>query len=212
MRKILGYVFLLSVVAVPACLAQFEVGALGGYTFPKDLTVKNATGSAAAGFKSGAAWGLFVGHNTYNYLSGEVRYTYLFSDLKLSRSGTEVTFPATTQLVHYDILLHAKKRESKVRPFLAVGGGVKIFHATGTERAFQPLSDFAALSRTNEVKPLISAGGGVKYKLNSRFTLRGEFRDYISPTPDKLIAPAPGATLGSWVHDFVPLVGLSITF
>jgi len=37
-------------------------------------------------------------------------------------------------------------------------------------------------------------------------------RDYITPFPNKVIAPAPGAKVGGWLQDFVPMFGVSWTF
>jgi hypothetical protein len=42
--------------------------------------------------------------------------------------------------------------------------------------------------------------------------LQAEFRDYLTPAPKQVIAPVGASKLGGWVHDFVPLVGLSFGF
>lgn len=199
--------------AVPACLAQkWEIGGVAGGGFSNNLTVSNAIGSALTGFKTGPAFGGVLGHNLYRYVSGELRYTYLQSDLKLSGSGTETSFSGIAHAIHYDLLIHTKPLRSHVRPFAAAGGGVKVFRGTGRESAFQPLSTFALLTKTREWKPLISVGGGTKFAIAPRVTLRVEVRDYITPFPKQVITPAPGAKLSGWLHDFVPMFGFVYTF
>ena len=137
---------------------------------------------------------------------------FQFSDLKLAQGGTEVSFPARTHLVHYDFLYHARPREASVRPFVAGGAGVRWVEATGTQQSYQPLSDLALLSHSREIIALISAGGGVKFALTPSFSLRVEVRDYISPHSfTKVIAAAPGARLHGWLHEIMPLVGLTYT-
>jgi hypothetical protein len=65
------------------------------------------------------------------------------------------------------------------------------------------------LTRTSETKPMLSAGAGVKFQAN-RFTFRAEFRDYISPVPNRIILPVPGTQLTGWMHDLTPMFGISV--
>jgi len=140
-----------------------------------------------------------------------VRYTYLQSDLRLASGGTEVTFGGQAHAVHYDLVFHTR-RDAPVILFAAGGGGIKYYRGTGKEAAYQPLSDFAYLTKTQELKPLISAGGGVKFKISNRVYLRLEARDYITPFPQKVITPAPGNKISGWVHNIVPMVGIGYLF
>lgn len=204
---------ILALALVSGCLAQGYLGGAAGYGVAKDLTVNNAAGSATTGFKSGAGLGAFAGHDLYNYLGGELRYLYRFSDLKLSSGGAAITFGGHSHAVHYDLLIFARGREERVRPFAAVGGGVRYFRGTGTEHAVQPLSSFAILTRTSQLKGLATVGGGVQVKLLPHAFLRVEFRDYLSPVPKLVITPVPGAKLSScWMHDFTPLAGIGFSF
>jgi hypothetical protein len=134
------------------------------------------------------------------------------SDLKLSSSGTDVSFSGVSHAIHYDFLYHPAGKRSKVQPFVAAGGGVKIFRGTGKEQAYQPLSNFAYLTKTQDLRPLITAGGGIKYRISEHLVFRAEIRDYITPFPNKVITPAPGSKISGWLQDFVPLFGLSFTF
>ena len=99
-----------------------------------------------------------------------------------------------------------------MRPFVAGGGGIKFFRGTGKERAYQPLSNLALLTKTQEVKGLISVGGGVKAVVSDHVLLRVEFRDYITPFPKEVITPSPGAKISGWLHDLVPMVGITFRF
>jgi hypothetical protein len=123
-----------------------------------------------------------------------------------------VEFSGFTHAIHYDLLIYAKRLGERVRPYVAGGGGIKVFRGTGEERAFQPLNQFSLLTKTQEVKPLISVGGGVKIAVKPNIFVRVEFRDYITPFPKEVVAPAPGADLDGFLHDFVPLVGITFGF
>ncbi|MEK7409350.1 MAG: outer membrane beta-barrel protein, partial [Acidobacteriota bacterium] len=198
----------------PACLAQqhWELGAVGGFGMVKSVSATSGAGSADAGFKAGAALGVFGGQQLYSRLGGEFRYLYRFSDLKLASSGAEVTFSGRSQMVHYDLLFFTNKPDAPVRPYAAAGGGIKIYDGTGKEAAYQPLSRFAILTKTRQVMGLASVGGGVRVKVGPRAFLRLEFRDYITPWPKDVITPAPGAKISGWAHDLVPMVGIGVSF
>ncbi len=214
MRIVLACVVLMLVgLAATDCLAQeWSLGVAGGFGFTRNLTVTNSTGSGKAGFKPGLAVGAYAGNDMYERWGGELRYLYRVSNLKVSGGGQEAGFSGETHVVHYDFLYHTADRDAKVRPFLAAGGGVKVFRGTGIERAFQPASKFALLTRDQEVLGMVSVGGGVKVALSDMMHLRVDFRDYISPFPTQIVAPAPGAKLKGWLHDFVPMVGVGFQF
>ena len=74
------------------------------------------------------------------------------------------------------------------------------------------LERFAALTRTSEFVPLLSLGGGVRIRIGNNAFLRFDFRDYVTPFPTKVIAPAPGAAVSGWLHDLTPMVGISAFF
>jgi hypothetical protein len=113
---------------------------------------------------------------------------------------------------HYDLLYHPARKRSKVQPFVAAGAGVKLYRGTGQQQAYQPLHEFAYLTQTDDLRPLITAGGGIKYRISEHLVFRAEILDYITPFPNKVITPAPGAKIGAWLQDFVPMFGLAFTF
>jgi hypothetical protein len=189
-----------------------EIGFGGGGSIYTEATVTAPGGEAKAGFDNSFAGGAWAGHDMYRYLGGEIHYVYQQNGLKLSAGGTKVAFSGRSHAIHYDVLIHTSPTGSKVRPFIAVGGGIKGYFGTGAEAVTQPLQEYAILSKTSEWKPLVSVAGGVKIALGAKVNLRIEFRDYMTQVPTAVIAPVPGAELGGWIHNFVPMFGLAFTF
>lgn len=191
---------------------KWEVGAGVGASFYTSQDYKNALSSAKAGLSDGLLASVWLGNNSGNLLGGELRYDYENTDLQLSSGATRVSFGAETHALHYDFLLHFTPRGSRVRPFVAGGGGVKFYRGTGKEAAFQPLSSLALLTKANETKGLLSLGAGIKIAIAHALQLRLEVHDYLTPFPKTVIAPAQGSKVNGWLQDFVALAGLSFTF
>jgi|SRR5579863_8853492 len=213
MKLSLRYTVAALVFLAPACFAQkWEVGGVTGGGFSSSLPVFNTIGAASAGFSNGFAFGAIVAQNLYPLISGEMRYTYDFSDLRVSRGGDSATFQGLTHSFHYDILVHRRHARSRVQPFAASGGGFRVFRGVGTESEYQPLSSFALLTKTQQWSPMITFGGGIKYAIAPRVLLRFEVRDYFSRFPTQVIAAAPGAHLSGWLHDIVPMAGITFVF
>jgi hypothetical protein len=213
MNVIARYTITALVVLAPACFAQtWEAGGVAGGGFTNNLDIASAIGSATTGLANGLAFGAVLGHNLYPRISGELRYTYRFSDLRLSNAGQSATFKGLTHSVHYDILVHSRRRDTRMQPFAAAGGGMRLFRGVGAESSYQPLSSFALLTQTQQWVPLVTFGGGIKYAVSPRIILRIEVRDYFSRFPTKVIAPAPGASVSGWLNDLVPMAGITFVF
>jgi hypothetical protein len=203
--------------ALPVAAQQWEVGVLAGGGFYLNNKVtgpggSGSPGSGTVGFRPGFSAGGWVGHNSEGNLGGEVRYLFQKNDLKVSSPSASANFAGQTHLIHYDVVWHTNSREDRVRPYIAVGGGLKGYRGTGQERAVQPASQVAILSRTSEWKPVLSFGAGVKWQVRARLMLRVEVRDYVTPFPKDVILPVPGNKVSGWAHDITPLVGLSYIF
>lgn len=196
----------------PSLAQRWEFGVGAASTFYTSREVSAGSLKANAGFKNGWSASAWLGNDMHNYIGGEIRYMFQRNDLKLSGNGREYLFGGRSQTIHYDFLFHAAPRKAKVRPFLAVGAGFRGYEGTGREVAVQPLNNFAFLTKTTQWVPVVSVGGGVKFIPARRLALRAEFRDYISPIPDNVITPAPGAKLNGWFHNFVALFGVSVLF
>jgi len=211
MKKI-GLCFFISCCAVSCYAQQWEVGGAAGGSFLPGVSATGSVGSATAGFKTGPTFGGYFGQNLYNHLSGEVRYEFMKSDLRLSSGGTEATFSGQAHLLHYDLIFHTNKAEARTQFFAAIGGGIKVFQGTGKEQAYQPLSQFGYFTRTRSLKPMASIGGGVKFALSEKIYMRVEARDFITMFPKEIITPAPGVKFGSLLHDIVPMIGISYEY
>jgi hypothetical protein len=196
----------------PCVAQQWEVGGALGYGFYRNQTVSTGTTEATAGFRPGFGFSIFGGEDLYRHIGGELRYTYRNSDLKLKSGSRDLSFAGDAHAIHYDFLFHASPKGSRIRPFLAAGGGVKIFRGTDSEAEFQPLSDLALFTRATEVKPLISVGAGIRFAISRNATLRMDIRDYISPFPKEVIVPVPPAQITGWLHNFMPMVGIGLMF
>jgi hypothetical protein len=188
-----------------------EWGLVGGGSFFPDKAVTAPFGKANAGFARGFAAGLWGGHN-YRWVGGEIRYLFEHQPLRVATGAARADFRGRSHAIHYNLLIHAAPAEAKLRPFVAVGGGIKGYQGTGTERLYQPLQEFALLTRTSQWKGLVVFGGGLKWALSPRVVLRLEVYDYLTEFPEKVIAPAPGASLGGWIHNLVPAVGAGFLF
>ncbi len=191
---------------------KFEAGAGVVGSFYDKRTLTSAGGSADAGFAKGYGASFWLGNNMYSKISGEIRYDLLWNDLSLQGAGGKASFGSSSHAFHYDLHFHLADTTSKVRPFIIAGGGAKMYRGTGQERAFQPLSNIAVLTKANELAALLTFGIGVKVKLTDRVTLRVDFRDNVTRFPKKLIAPNKSTGGDGWINNFAPSAGLSLLF
>lgn len=196
----------------PSWAQSWSIGGAGGFGVYKDATITNPTGLAKAGFGPRISLSAVLSQDIFNHFGGELRYAFLDGDSELKSGGRQANLDAAAHAVHYDFLAYANGPLARLRPFAALGGGIKYYTGTGHEDPFQPLSDFALLSHANQVEGLISVGGGVKAQVSQHWVVRLDFRDYATPFPNKVIAPAPGATVHGWLHDFVIMAGVDWKF
>jgi opacity protein-like surface antigen len=209
MKTLLRSILVLTAAAAASFAQQWEVGAGGGGSFLNSVPVSGGTGSATAGFQTGAALGGYVGYSQNRHIGGELRYGYLQSNLKLTSGGSTATFSGVSHVVHYDLIFKTNRNKGKTQLFAAVGGGMKVFRGTGTEAAYQPLSQYGYFTKTQALKPMASVGAGVKFALTRNLFLRAEFRDYITAFPTEIITPPPGVKYGALLHDLVPMIGIA---
>jgi hypothetical protein len=196
-----------------ACLAQkWEAGGAGGYGWYVNPSIRNSIGSAQAGFPAKGAIGALFGNNMYEYVGGEVRYLFRFGGPELRFGGTQANMTGYTNVITYDLLVHLRPRDAKVRPFVAGGAGIKVYSGTGLVSVGQPLVGFALLKPVNEVEPAISVGGGLKYLVARHTLLRVDFRTYMTPLPNQIFRPTGFSAIHGWVYDFVPMAGISYVF
>src|SRR5580700_3680010 len=197
--KLLQMLLVSSAVLTPLAMAQsWEVGGGVGGGFYTSQTVSSPYGSASAKIQTGLAGSAWLGNTWQGRWSGELRYDYQMGDLALSSGGTTATFGAHTQQFHYDILWHATSSESRIRPYVAAGAGVKLYQGTGTQMAYQPLSNIALLTQQQDLTALVSAGAGVKFQLSQHVQIRLDVHDYLTPFPKNVMTPNNGGKVGGW--------------
>jgi len=200
-------------IAMPAVLAQnWEVGGMAGGGFTNSVTASTALASATTGFANGPVAGALLGQTLSPRVSGQLRYTIDFSRLRVSDANQSATFKGQTHSIDYNILVSVRSREARLRPFISAGGGMRDFRGVGSESPYQPLADIALLTKTSQWEPALTFGGGIRCAIGARVSLQLEVRDYFSRFPTQVIAPAPGAHLSGWLHDLVPMAGLTFAF
>jgi hypothetical protein len=207
--KFFCFSFAIGVFAIGAVHAQNrEIGVLGGAAFLPGVSVQGAPVPVSTGFGPAAAAGAFFGQDLYSHWSGEIRYLFELRNLHLTSGGTSASFSGAAHVLQFEIQYQLRPHSERVRPFLAVGGGMKVFQGIGEDAAYQPLMQYAWLTRTSELRPMLSVGAGCKVYLKRRMVLRFGLRSQITGFPSKVIAPAPGMAIKGWLYDFVPTVGL----
>src|ERR1044071_4903108 len=103
--KTLRYSLML-LTAATAFAHQWEIGGNVGGSFLPGVAVTSSLGSATTGFQPGITAGAFVGQDLYKHLSGEIHYSFMQSNLKLSSGGTTATFSGNSHAIYYDVLMH----------------------------------------------------------------------------------------------------------
>jgi hypothetical protein len=209
MKRIAVTTLFLAALAASCYGQKWEFGGSGGAGFLSNVNVSSPAGSATAGFQPGGAFGGFFGENLYPHWSGELHYMFLQNDLHIESGGTNATFSGNAHVLHYDMLYHTNRKGSKMQAFFAVGGGMKIFRGTGAPEAYQQNFQFGYMTNTQQLKPMGDAGAGLRFELRPKLYMRMEFRDYVTPFPEKIIAPAPGTKYGRILNDFVPMASIS---
>lgn len=193
---------------------EYEIGALGLISDYRSVGVTNGAGqTGSVGPGLGVSGGFVLGQHMSNRWGGEFRYLYSRNELQLTSGSQSASFNSQAHLIHYDVLYYFADPDSRFRPYVAGGGGLKRYQGVGTEDPFQPLSNLALLTKTSENKPMGDFGVGVKFRVTRHAIIRVEFRDYITGVPKEVIAAAPGAKInGGLLHQWAPIFGISWTW
>src|SRR5271154_3810418 len=113
--KITIFAALLLLAPAAGFAQKWEFGADGGVGLLNDVAVTSPSGSATAGFAPGFTAGAFFGENLYPHFSGEIRYEYMQSNLRLASAGQTAEFSGGAHAVHYDMVYHTNRGESPVQ-------------------------------------------------------------------------------------------------
>ncbi len=197
---------------VPLSGQPYEIGANIGYGFYNNGTIFSPAGSVTAGIRNRFAAGVVLGEDLYDYISGEIRYLYHDGHPFLSGPGFRTDIQGQSHTFTYEILIHVKDQEHRLRPYVALGGGAKGYIIAGPEPFPQPVPGIATLNARDEWKPVASFGGGLKWEVREHLLLRLDFRDYLTTFPKRQIAPAPHNTARGIFQQFTPMFGVSYRF
>ncbi len=214
LRIVRGKITVVFALAALGCSAQqqWEIGAAGGYGFYRNASVNAPAGTAQAGIQNSFAFSIYTDQHMYEHFSGELRYTFQNGDPFVKSGGVKTIIQGQSHAVDYELLVHMRRREARIRPFLAGGGGAKWYVTSGPATPFQPLGGIAVLANRNSTKPLITAGGGVSIAFPPHVRVRLEFRDYITPFPKQVIVPTRFANARGLLNMFTPLLGVGVAF
>lgn len=204
--------FLLLLSAGGSWAESWEWSGSFGWSFFRNATIFAPGGTATAGFRNRFAAGMAVTENRFKYISGEIRYTYQDGDPFVAGRGVRTNIQGQSHALHYDVLVHMRSRSARLRPFVAVGAGAKFYVVSGPEPMVQPLADIGRLAARDEAKLLVSLGGGVKWYWGEHVVVRVDFRNYLTPYPKRLLAPAPGGTGRGLIQQLTPLLGVGYVF
>lgn len=191
---------------------QCEAGATFGYGIYRNGTIYSAAGTADAGIRNRFAAGIAIGDEFSDYVSAEFDYLYHDGHPFLQAPGVKTDIQGNSDALTIELLFHFKKREHRLRPFLAGGSGAKEYVIAGPAPFPQPIPQIASLTTNDVWKVVFTVGGGVTFRLIPHMLLRAEFRDYITTFPRQEIVPAPHNTARGIFQQFTPLFGVSYTF
>lgn len=197
-----------------ASLAPAQPYTLGGdigYGWYRDGTIYGPGATAEAGIRNRFAAGAVFTDDMYEHISGEARYLYQDGHPFLSSGGQKGDIQGQSHAITYELLFHLKPQESRWRPFLEVGAGIKGYLIAGPA-AEQPAPNLATLNNVDEWKLVIPVGGGVSYRLANHVILRVDFLDYLTQFPKKQIMPAGNNTARGIFQQFTPLFGVGYQF
>ena len=191
---------------------QYELGGAFGYGEYRDVRVISPGGTATAGITNRFATGVVFCENLFEHVSGEMRYLYQDGDPFLTAGALKGSIQGQSHAFNYDVLFHVRGRQSRIRPYVAVGVGAKYYVTTGPAPVPQPMPKIAGLVAANQWRALATVGAGVKVRVTDHILVRGDFRDYVTAFPTHLIVPAANGTDHGIFHQFTPLFGVSYVF
>jgi outer membrane protein W len=198
--------------AGPALAQRFQLGADIGYGLYRNGTIYSSSGALTAGIRNRFAAGLILGYDFSRYVSVEFDYLYHDGHPFLQGPGIRTDIQGQAQILTPELLFHFRARESRWRPFLEGGAGLKGYIIAGPAPYPQPAPDFALLTTNDVWKVVFSAGGGVACNIGAHMAVRGQFLDYLTTFPRQQIVPAPHNTARGIFEQFTPLFAISYRF
>jgi len=190
---------------------DWELGGAVGYGWDLGSSVVDGASRVHSGQPARGGFSVLLDENPYKYLGGEFQYVFRDGGTQLKANGIVETASGYSNLIVYNLMVHMTPYESKFRPFIGVGAGIKVY--TNSDLPLrQPLGQTAILTRGSQVEPVISFDGGLKFSLRRHTQLRLDLRVFASPTPDCLIRPVFQSQIKGWIFDFIPMAGVAYVF
>jgi hypothetical protein len=202
----------LLMLAAAASAQTYELGGAVGEGSYRNGTVTSPSGPAQAGIGNAIAPSVVVCDNMYEHVSGEVRYLYQGGLPFVSQGGVKGTMPGNSHTFVYDTLVHLRGRHSRIRPYFAIGAGVKGYVTPGPAPSPEVLQKVVGLLAKNQWTLAGSVGGGVKVRIQEHIVLRFDIRDYVTQFPKQQIAPASGASVSGLLQQITPMGGVGFVF
>ena len=184
--------------------AQLYVGLLGGVSSlsgdSRSLVSSGSTAFSSYDPKNGGAVEVLVGVQLSNWFAVQANYIWNSNELILSSAqfvnGTQQAYEETRgssqQSVMADLLVYFRKRDSRLRPYLAIGTG--LVHLSSSQQRVEQLIGSPMLPPISFSSNMVGfhVPVGIDVKLRSGWAFRYTFSETISKNPiDNHLTP-PG--------------------
>jgi hypothetical protein len=180
-----------------------KLGRISGMASTATAQIISGTETAQAGSRNRFAGGIRLGNEVTDYLSGEFRYLYHDGHPLLQAPGVKTDIHGQSHTLTLDLVVHLKKRDQRLRPFVGGGVGAKGYGIAGPAPFPQPAPQIATLTANDVGKVVFDLGGGTQYLIH---------RHYLATFARQQIVPAPHDTALGIFQQFTPLFGVSYTF
>lgn len=198
---------LLVVVASGAFAQTWQATASVGFGKYHYVGLQGPDGSGEAGIGARYVLDAAIGRALGQHFALEGAWTFQDGDFEIKSGGQKTAFDAHANSFHGDLFYYFRGRNARLRPFVDGGVGVKVYQGIETVRP-RPLADFGAFAHATDDRALLIVGGGVDWRLTGRWAIRAGIREFATPFPSSVIVPAPGVSVGGWLHDVVATVGI----
>jgi hypothetical protein len=185
-------------------------------------------------FKPGWTIGGTVTLDSQKYFSHEFSYEHSFTTFKLGLvviDGNETSpafepqfgfseTPMQTSQFAYNLLINARPKTSRWRPYLAVGPSFELMHLSDAPIKKAPgyfklgLSSIGLIAAAYDfggTPPLegggifefgLNYGGGIKYRMTPRWMIRADYRETLIPQPDFWTKSKKDILAGIYADDY----------
>ena len=201
--------------------AQFYAGVLGGISSlsgdARSLVAANSSAFSSYDPKNGGIVQAFLGKHLSDYYAVQANYTWNSNDLTLAsgafNNGIETAYQETRsssqQSVIGDFLVYFRKRDSVLRPYLAVGTG--LVHFTSSQRHVDVSVGHPSLPSQHFSADMIAlhVPVGIDVRLGKGWAFRYTFSETLMANPiNDHLSPAPQHTF----KNFQNLFGFAMRF